>query len=132
MSLLPGGRPCARVPDSGIPSLRVCTWDPATFSLLSHPGKQVNSFAPSLQSPDAGFPVFSSFRTRKERGELGGLGERVRVNPQPAPAPQTPGPALRPAPRERPEAGCAASSAVKALHSALLSFPRGEDPPKLC
>ena len=106
------------------------TCGPATPSQLSQRGKRVNSFAPLLQSPDAGFPGFSSFRTRKERGELGGLGERTRVNPQPAPAPQNPGPHCAPRAGETPAAGCAAPSTVKALHSALLSFPLERGPPK--
>ena len=92
----------------------------------------MNSFAPSLQSSDAGFPVFSSFRTRKERGELRGLGELTHVDAQPAPAPQTPGPALRPpVPRE---ARGRVRSAVRGEGAPLRSpfLPTGERTPQSC
>ena len=92
----------------------------------------MNSFAPSLQSPDASFPVFSSFITRRERCEFRSLGERTRVNPQPAPAPQTPGPALRPVgPRQ---ARGRVRSVVRGEGAPLRSplLPTGERTPQSC
>ena len=103
---------------------------PSPCSRTAENGKSPSLLYHTPRTPT--FPIFLLFITRKERGELGGLCERILANPQSAPLHKPPDPPCAPPARERLEAGRALSFTVRPVLSALLPSNGGERFPQTC